>query len=228
MSQKLGSNGKPATTITASQDSAAGYAAQVIQRYVERMSGAKLPIVADCQQTTETRIIIRVRENAAKFDGFRIHGVADDLVIESAVPRGCIYGAYALLEEIGCRFYDTEPLGIIIPECSDVAVRQDLDILGEPSFAIRFASKGAPEDHIRWGFNFTRGGVTLEHEQLVRQLDLKQTRWGHIWPALVQKQFFSDGREPQTMDYAEHEDWLPANERGSRSHKRPNTLFFQS
>jgi hypothetical protein len=212
-------DGEPKATIVAPTEGPPAYAGEVLQRYIERMSGAKLPIASDAQKVKGARVVIGVRKGVAKFDGFRLRSSKDEVTIEASIPRGCVYGAYALLEELGCRFYGPEPLGVVIPKKKDISVRVGLDILMEPAFENRLPSFGGPELHACWGFNFTNYTKDPKRQELIKRIGLKTWQWGHIWPRLIESQFFADGRPPVKMDYSDKKDWLPADEKGVR---RPN------
>jgi len=197
---------------------------------VAGMSGCALPVVTDASEASGGRITLRLQDGAAKFDGFRIRAGDGEVIIESAVPGGCIYGAYDLLERLGCRFYGFEPLGIIVPKRTSISIPGELDVLCEPSYENRlpFPGRGSPEDFARCGFNFlTYVPDWPTQTSLVEKLNLKRWRWGHVWPGLTKLQFFEDGREPQPMDNEERADWLPEDEEGVR---RPNgeTLCFSN
>ena len=211
--------GKPRASIVAPAEGPPAYAAEVLQRYIERMSGARLPIVAEGQKVEGTRILIRVRKGAAKRDGFRIRSGKEEILIEASIPRGCIYGAYALLEELGCRFYGPEPLGVVIPKKTTVALSTPLQIVREPAFENRLPSFGGAELNACWGFNFTGYTQDPNGQALIRRMGLKTWRWGHIWPQLIEYQFFADGRPAVKMDYSDKQGWLPADANGVR---RPN------
>ncbi|MCS7253195.1 MAG: DUF4838 domain-containing protein [Armatimonadota bacterium] len=93
------------------------YAAEELQRYIERISGAKLPIVTDEQPMRKREIMLgenghtkklRIKLDTKKFgtDGFIIRTVGESLVIVGGKPRGTLYGVYALLEEkFGVRWF---------------------------------------------------------------------------------------------------------------------------
>jgi hypothetical protein len=81
-------DGKPKATIVAPPEGPPAYAAEVLQRYIERMSGAQLPIVSDGQKAKGARVVIRVRRGAAKLDGFRLKSSKDEVSIDASVPRG--------------------------------------------------------------------------------------------------------------------------------------------
>jgi len=212
-------NGKAKAVIVAPAEGPQGYAAEVLRRNVERMSGAQLPIVRDATRAEGAKVIIRVRRGAAKLDGFHIKGGKDELIIEASIPRGCVYGAYALLEELGCRFYGPEPLGVVIPQKKNLSVSASLNILKEPAFENRLPSFGGAELTTCWGFNFAHYTKDAQTQELLRKMGLKTWQWGHIWPQLIEFQHFADGRKAVKMDYSDKQEWLPADEKGVR---RPN------
>jgi len=65
-------DGKPKASIVAPPEGPPLYAAEVLQRYIERVSGAKLPIVTDGRKAEGAKVVFRVRKGAAKFDGLQI------------------------------------------------------------------------------------------------------------------------------------------------------------
>ena len=219
-------NGKPKAKIIAPSEGPIAYAASELQRYIRQMSNAELVITTDkaeeeVQTIGQTSIIFRVRPNAARHDGLAIRVEPNDVIVEASEARGCIYGAYALLEQLGCRFYGPAPIGIVVPNRGTLTLPATLGILREPAFMNRIASSGKPEEQVQWGFNFTGVARTDETRQLINRLGLKQYRWGHIWSELTGMQFFAEGRKPEKRDYTGHEDWLPADEDGVRHHIPP-------
>jgi len=208
--------GKPKATIIQPAKGPPSYAAEVLQLYIERMSGAQLPIIADDKKIKGNKIIISVRKGTAKFDGFRLKSTKDKIIIESSIPRGCVYGAYALLEELGCRFYGPEPLGVVIPKKKNLSISAGLNILKEPSFENRLPSFGGPKLNACWSFSFTRYVKDQKEQELIKKIGLKTWQWGHIWPQLIDYQYFADGRPPVKMDYSNKENWFPADEKGVR------------
>ena len=218
---ELVSNGKARASIGAPGDGPPRYAAEQLQKYVREMTGAELPIAAQAPP----RVIIRVAPGVAKHDGFRLRVENGDVVVESAEPRGCIFGVYALLETLGCRFYGPAPLGIIVPKRSTLSIPESLNLVREPAFPTRFPSSGTPEEQVQWGCNITQVSPKPETAELAKRLGIRQYRWGHIWPDLVQKQFFRDGRKAEPMSYAGHEDWLPADPQGQRRNNGKSLCF---
>jgi hypothetical protein len=92
------------------------YAADELQKFVEQMSGAKLPIVGDGKPPAEDEILLgpskRLRQVAEVNlgglgpEGYVIRTVGRRLVIAGGPPRGTLYGVYGLLEDhFGCRWF---------------------------------------------------------------------------------------------------------------------------
>ena len=93
------------------------YAAQELQAYLEKITGARLPIVTDAEPAVSREIVLgdnaRLRqvEPAIDFkglgqDGFTLRAVGERLLIAGGRPRGTLYGVYALLEDkLGVRWF---------------------------------------------------------------------------------------------------------------------------
>lgn len=93
------------------------YAAEELQRYLEKLSGAKLPIVTDAEKPTAREILLGDNTGLAKLrakvdfaqlgpDGFVLREDGDRLIIAGGRPRGTLNGVYTLLEEkLGVRWF---------------------------------------------------------------------------------------------------------------------------
>jgi hypothetical protein len=96
------------------------FAAEELQRYLEKLGGVRLPIVADDQKAQSREIILgdnaRLRELRANVDwdklgtdGFIFRTAGNRLIVAGGKPRGTLYGVYALLEEqLGVRWFTPE------------------------------------------------------------------------------------------------------------------------
>jgi hypothetical protein len=96
------------------------YAAEELQRYIERTSGVRLPIVTDKDARTPHDIVLgdnaalgRARDaiDFAKLgsDGFVLRTDGTRLLIVGGKPRGTLYGVYGFLEEkLGVRWFTPE------------------------------------------------------------------------------------------------------------------------
>lgn len=93
------------------------HGAEELQRFLEEMTGARLPIVADAEPMAEREIILgnsrRLESLSVKIDfkelgheGYVIRTVGQRLLIAGGALRGNMYGVYGLLEDhLGCRWF---------------------------------------------------------------------------------------------------------------------------
>ena len=108
------------------------YAAEELQRYIERMSGAKLPIVSDTEPAQANEILLgdnaHLRQLSTPIDfaklgqeGFTLRTEGDHLIIAGGQPRGTLYGVYEVLEEkLGVRWFTPEVE--VVPKRSTVTL----------------------------------------------------------------------------------------------------------
>src|SRR3989442_13807015 len=96
--------------ISANAIPAERYAAEELQRYLERLSGAKLPIVTDAGPVELREILLGDNAHLAKLrlkvdfsklgtDGFVLRTEGRRIVVAGGRPRGTLYAVYALLED---------------------------------------------------------------------------------------------------------------------------------
>ncbi len=91
------------------------YAAEELQHYLQKITGAKLPIVTDAEAAAPQEILLgstaRLPQAEAELkklgqDGFTLRTDGERLIIAGGKPRGTLYGVYAVLEEkLGVRWY---------------------------------------------------------------------------------------------------------------------------
>src|SRR5213082_3332948 len=96
------------------------YAAEELQRYLERMSSARLPIVTDTEAMESREVLLGDNAHLRKLklnidfrrlgtDGFALRTDGKRLIIAGGRPRGTLNGVYALLEEkLGVRWFTPE------------------------------------------------------------------------------------------------------------------------
>ena len=108
------------------------YAAEELQRYLERISGARLAIATDAEPAAAREIIVGKSSRLAGLkpaldfaklgsDGFVLRSDARRIVIAGGSPRGTLYGVYALLEDqFGVRWF--------APDCEMVPKRARLNV----------------------------------------------------------------------------------------------------
>lgn len=172
-------NGQPkAVIVVAPKDPKAEKAAAAIQKYVEKISGAKLPIAKEGDAVAQPISILvghtaaasklgvkipsgfnpAIRPNAFDEEGFVLKTSGQNLVIggNSDGPfQGTVYAAYDLLERLGCRWYFPGAWGEVLPEQKTIVV-PDLDVTSKPDFVLRENNLGGwfpstPEEAAAFG-----------------------------------------------------------------------------
>ena len=96
------------------------YAAEELQRYLEKISGAKLPLISDAKPSNTREILIGDNAHLQSLglaldyhklgsEGFVLATKENRLLICGGKPRGTLYGVYTLLEEqFGVRWFTPE------------------------------------------------------------------------------------------------------------------------
>ena len=158
-------NGQPrAAIIVAGNEPKAEKAAAEIQKYVEKMSGARLPIRKEGEPVAAPISILvghtaaaqklgvtipagfnpAIRAEAFEEEGFVIKTTGKNIVIggNSDGPyQGTIYAAYELLERLGCRWFFPGEWGEVIPEQKTLTV-PELNVKSKPDFVLRNVNLG--------------------------------------------------------------------------------------
>src|SRR6266850_7888702 len=180
------------------------YAAEELQRYLEKMSGAKLSIVSDLEPPSSREIILgsnsRLGKLAAKVDfhklgadGFVLRVDGNRLIIAGGRPRGTLNGVYTLLEEkLGVRWFtpglETVPRvdRVKLPKLNETKVpaleNRDVfwhELMGNPDFAARHRVNGQ-----HYGLTGKHGGAFTVYHPFV-----------HSFDALVPQELFKDHPE---------------------------------
>jgi len=93
------------------------YAAEELQRYVQKLGGARLPIITDAEKADAREILLGDNAHLRKLgfsldsqrlgaEGFVLRTDHKRLIIAGGQPRGTLYGVYTLLEErLGVRWF---------------------------------------------------------------------------------------------------------------------------
>lgn len=95
------------------------FAAEELRYYFGRMSAFNAPIEADDGKKSGIALIHAGNNTELGTDGFTIDTIGDRLEIRGG-DRGLIYGAYELLEKLGCRFFTND--------CEYVPVHRDPEL----------------------------------------------------------------------------------------------------
>ncbi|MBI4024307.1 MAG: DUF4838 domain-containing protein [Verrucomicrobia bacterium] len=150
-----------AAIVVAANEAQAQRAAEEIRAHLEKMSGAKLPIVVEGQPAaTDTKIRLLVghttaarnlgvnipagfdptiRPEAFEEEGYVLKTLGSDVVIggnSDGTYQGTLYAAYAFLEQLGCRWYFPGKWGEVVPQRKTIPLPA-LDVRSRPDFPIR-------------------------------------------------------------------------------------------
>jgi len=121
-------------------DPVLAHAAEELQRYILDMSSAVLAISTE---PGERSIRLSVETSLFKNpDGFEVKTVGPSIAIVGGSPLGALYGAYAFLEALGCRWIHPGADGDVVPR-HDPLVAPALDVHEEPDFRIRWVGQGS-------------------------------------------------------------------------------------
>src|SRR5579863_9213391 len=111
-------NGKSEYSILTAQDASPSEkrAAAELQRFLEEISGALLPMVTAGRPVRGKSIFVgdsaplRARKPGIVFESLGLEGyvvktLGSDMVIAGGRPRGAMYGVYGYLDKLGCRWF---------------------------------------------------------------------------------------------------------------------------
>ena len=115
----LAENGQSAYRIVLADDASPStkHGAEELQRFLEQITGVKLPIVSDKEPPTSKEILLGDNAHLKKLgvtidlaslgnEGYVLRTVGETLVIAGGSLRGTMYGVYGLLEDhFGCRWF---------------------------------------------------------------------------------------------------------------------------
>jgi hypothetical protein len=153
-----------AAIVVAPNEPQAAKAAEEIRKYVEKMSGAKLPVVPEGGAVDAPAAILvghtaaaqklgvkvpsgfnpAIRPGAFEEEGFVLKTSGNQVVVggNSDGPyQGTLYAAYAFLERLGCRFYFPGAWGEVVPSAKTL-VFPETDLSSKPDFALRNVNLG--------------------------------------------------------------------------------------
>jgi hypothetical protein len=130
--------------VPADADEMVTLAADELALYVEKMSGAVLPVEQEPPPGVKTVVLGAPDEawagaaelSSLTFDGFVVECEGDRLVLAGNVPEGTLNAVYWLLEELGVRWFIPTELGENVPELATVTVPA-MNTRVEPTFLCR-------------------------------------------------------------------------------------------
>jgi hypothetical protein len=146
-------------------------AAQELQRYAERMSGARLDLQPEAALPRQAFVSLGATEAARKLglkpneqrvtdSGFVMKTSGRGLYLLGATPRATLFAVYTLLEDLGCRFYAPGAAGEVIPRRQNLTV-PPTNRVEKPSFVVRNFWGGLLSD------------MTIDYRRAVREWMMK-------------------------------------------------------
>jgi len=156
--------------IAAKASEKAKFAAGELQTYLQRISGAKLPIVTDDAKPKDVAILVgpskltvgkglRVPAGltaARREEGFIVQTSANRLVLagnDEGPYHGTEYAVYEFLRRLGVRWFMPSEYGEIVPQMTTIAV-PELKLAEKPDFVMRnwgvHATPEMKQQEARW------------------------------------------------------------------------------
>ena len=119
--------------------------AEELQKFVEEMSGARLPIITDAEKPEGDLVLVgnsnliqklglRIPFERLGSEGFVLRTEGSHVVIMGGRQRGAMYGVYTFLEKLGCRWFARDLS--VIPKNPTLTV-EPLDESQKPAFEYR-------------------------------------------------------------------------------------------
>lgn len=168
------------------------YAAEELQKYLEKMCGVRLPIATDADargtrqillgDTAQTRKLgLKIDVEELRTDGFVLRTIGKRLVVYGGKPRGTLNGVYTLLEEkLGVRWFTPELEQVPRHERVQLASLNEMklpalenrevywtEILRDPDFAARHRMNGNS-----YKLTEKHGGVLAVYYPFVHSFDM--------------------------------------------------------
>ncbi|MCK5700109.1 MAG: DUF4838 domain-containing protein, partial [Cyclobacteriaceae bacterium] len=96
-------------------------AASLLQEYIEKMTGCKIPITNKLNEASEKGIFIK-EVKGLQWDGYAIKTSKDgNVFIDGGKFRGCVYGVVEILDKyLGCHVYTAKYK--VIPQINDISL----------------------------------------------------------------------------------------------------------
>ncbi len=191
-------------------DACTATAAAELQSYVERRTGAALPVTEESAYTGGRAVVLGETvltpptepSEPLTGDGFRWYADGEKLFIRGGTPRGTLYGVYTFLEDYcGVRWYT--PTVEKVPRSPDLIADGALDRVVNPSFSVRRNDCAGTNDAYRAR---TRMNVSFWRDMEDYGGAMTFVLWDVTLTALV----------PDAL-FAEHPDFFALQEDGARS-----------
>lgn len=181
-------------------------AADELQTYLEKISGAELEIITEGELPEKAKAIYLGETEKSENDGFDYSSIGEDgfrlycdgesLTIRGEDSRGTLYGVYTFLEDyLGVRWFT--PTLERVPENEDVIIDAALNKVEEPSFVIRRNDTAGTNDAHRAR---TKMNVSFHKDAAAYGGTLTYVMWDVTLTKLVPDSLFKEHPEYFAMD----------------------------
>jgi hypothetical protein len=217
-------DGQPRASIVvaAQADAKTRVAANELQAYVAKISGAELPITTETNQVVGTTVLVgrsRLTDrlgikvpsgltHSRREEGFLIATVGNSIVLagnNDGPYHGTEYAVYDFLRMLGVRWFMPSDFGEIVPKSATLAVPERQLVVSKPDFVMR-----------NWWLH------------LKPELKEQETRW-KLRNKMNEEVMFatpgdSSAREilPEKLYFKEHPEWFAMNPDKTRNPHLPN------
>ena len=145
--------GEPQSIGTGTPDQKVNFAARDLQQYIQRISGATLPIVSDQDEIQGTTVLVGASQltdalgikipsgltSQRREEGFVLRAKDNILVLagnDEKPYNGTYYAVAELLHRLGVRWYMPTEFGEVVPTQATIVI-EDIDLLDTPDFPMR-------------------------------------------------------------------------------------------
>ncbi len=239
---KLANNGGSSYVILLDENASATerFAAEELQSYIEKITGAKLPIAPAITKAPFIAVgKIAGMDVPSRYEGddaFRIRTEAPDIRLQGATPRGTLYAVYDFLERLGCWFFSPEIKAMkghseYIPHSPTLTIAP-IDVLEQPLMKYRKRDPGAYYNPSSWDAAIDFAAKTRANTIAINATIYDDCR-DQIKTELAKRGMWLEIGKHETMNrflakkryYADHPDWF-----GMIDGKRTNdgTVVFET
>jgi hypothetical protein len=175
----------PAVGVAGEPNSKIRLAADDLQRYIEKITGAKLPIVADDQPVKGALVLVGASKKTEplnlkipagmtpdrKEEGYLIYANGDTLVLagnNDGPYLGTYYAVAEFLNRQGVRWFMPSEFGEVLPKKTANLEVKDMEFRDKPDFLVRcWNGNLAPELHLDDAFFRIRNKLCLSHNDFI-------------------------------------------------------------
>ncbi len=222
-------DGQPRATIVVAADAGekVKLAAEELQTYLQKISGAKLPITTDTEQPSGVLILVgksRLTEalpvaipagltNARREEGFVIYCRGDRLLLagnDAGPYHGTEYAVYTFLQRLGVRWFMPGDFGEYVPRQATISV-PELRVTERPDFLMR-----------NWWLHAKPELAELERRWKIRN------RMNPDAMFAIPGDSSARNILPEAQYFKEHPEWFAMNPDGTRNPYLPNLSHPQA